>query len=265
MFNVAHLPFVCLLPLVLAASVLGCSHAVAAPAAALACGPTVCGPHALRAPVETDRPATHGMLVVGSRTVYLSHLPMFHAPHDYQVIVEARFGAAHGNPQAAYVADRARTGTAVYTLVPEPFVLPDVIQHQKSFSATLFRGHFERGGTPILDHVKVDITRVLLFRKFDPTATRPADLQYFLFGKGDETFLAHLIVAPPDYDQVVQVKPDAPLPDGTQAAGEAIAVAAHTQGQFLAAGEHATANAPGGALSFGVLREFYHETGDLAD
>ena len=41
-----------------------------------------------------DRPATHGMLMVGSQQIYLSHLPMFHGPHDYRVIVEADLGQA---------------------------------------------------------------------------------------------------------------------------------------------------------------------------
>src|SRR3569623_786421 len=30
---------------------------------------------------STDKPSDHGMLVVGSDSVYLSHLPMFHSPH----------------------------------------------------------------------------------------------------------------------------------------------------------------------------------------
>ena len=142
----------------------GCAHT--APAASqAACLPTTCGPHALRAAARTDRPATHGMLIVGNKTIYLSHLPMFHAPHDYQVIVEARFHAPQGDPQATYVADRTRTGTPIYTLVPQPFVLPDVIKGKRSFTATIFRGHFERGGTPIAANVTVDIVRVLLFKQ----------------------------------------------------------------------------------------------------
>jgi hypothetical protein len=238
----------------------GCAHSTPVVANAT-CMPTFCGPHPLRAAARVDRPATHGMLIVGAQTVYLSHLPMFHAPHDYQVIVEARFHAPQGDPQASYVADRAKTGTPIYTLVPEPFVLPDVIKGKRSFKATIFRGHFERGGVAIAQNVTVDITRVLLFKPFDPQAVKPTDLQYFLFGKGPETFLAHLIVAPPDFDQVLAIKPGSPIPDSVQSAGEAVTIAHHSNGQPLSAGETATA----GALSLGVSGEFYHETGDLAN
>jgi hypothetical protein len=249
-----------LFALAASALVLGCAHSAPGVSSA-ACLPTYCGPHALRAAARVDRPATHGMLIVGSQTVYLSHLPMFHAPHDYQVIVEARFHAPKGDPQATYVADRAKTGTPIYTLVPEPFVLPDVIKGKRSFKATIFRGHFERGGTSIAENVTVDITRVLLFKPFDPQAVKPTDLQYFLFGKGPETFLAHLIVAPPDYDQVLAVKPGAPIPDGVQSAGMNVTIANHLNNKPLIAGEAATA----GTLSLGVSTEFYKETGDLAN
>ncbi len=37
-------------------------------------------------------------------------------------------------------------------------------------------------------------------------AERPVQLEYLLFGKGEELFLAHLIVASHDFDQVVSVK-----------------------------------------------------------
>jgi hypothetical protein len=33
-----------------------------------------------------------------------------------------------------------------------------------------------------------------------------AELEYLLFGKGNESFLAHLITRPPDFDQILSVK-----------------------------------------------------------
>jgi hypothetical protein len=77
-----------------------------------------------------DRPATHGMLMVGSQQIYLSHLPMFHGPHDYQVIVEADLGQA-GN--GVYLEDRkSHPSEKIYTLWPqEAFVLPAMIGIQK--------------------------------------------------------------------------------------------------------------------------------------
>lgn len=38
-----------------------------------------------------DKPNTHGMLLMGMEIVYAEHLPMFHQPHDYQIILELEF------------------------------------------------------------------------------------------------------------------------------------------------------------------------------
>ncbi len=160
-----------------------------------------------------DPPATHNMLVVGEQTVYLSHLPMFQGkgprimPHRYQVILEATF--AH---QESYAKDRqAHLATTIYTLNPETFLLPNLVaqdQPLRSIKAnTVFRGHLERDGSvPILQDVEVTVTRVIHFRQFDPKAKKPKQLEYLLFGKGGELFLAHRIVRPPDFDQVLSVK-----------------------------------------------------------
>jgi hypothetical protein len=45
-----------------------------------------------------EHPAVHGMLVVGEGQLFLSHLPMFHAPHDYQIIMEVRLRGDESDP-----------------------------------------------------------------------------------------------------------------------------------------------------------------------
>jgi hypothetical protein len=163
-----------------------------------------------------DRPNTHNMLVVGEKVVYLSHLPMFQEPgnspmpHRYQMILDVEL-----DRQNDYTEDRRRNpSTTIYTLNPEQFVLPELVspelqnQSLSSFNANkVFRGHLERqGSVPILNNVGVTVKRVVYFREFDPKAKKPEQLEYLLFGKGKELFLAHLIVAPPDFDQVLSVK-----------------------------------------------------------
>lgn len=48
--------------------------------------------------------------------------------------------------------------------------------------------------------------KVIHFRKFGPEAEELPELEYFLFGKGQELYLAHLITRPPDFDQILAVK-----------------------------------------------------------
>jgi hypothetical protein len=194
-------------------------------------------------PPSSDPPGSHGMLVVGTDVVYLSHLPMFHSPHDYQLIFEAVLPA---RVLAAYRRDgRAHPGT-YYTLVPTGrWVLPDTVRDGASFPVDLYRGHFERGGTPIAKGVAVTVRRIVHFRRFDAGRT-PDPTQWIGFGRGREHFLAHRIEAAPDMDQVVQVSSASPD-------GRAVRV---TRAAELKVGDAV----PQGA----VQRVVYTEYGDLA-
>jgi hypothetical protein len=63
-------------------------------------------------PDDQDEPATHGMAVIGQKSVFLSHLPMFGSPHDYQVIVEAELTKTGADPQQVYFDDRKQNPDA---------------------------------------------------------------------------------------------------------------------------------------------------------
>ncbi|WP_157807312.1 hypothetical protein [Hymenobacter chitinivorans] len=149
-----------------------------------------------------DRPSTHGMLIFGTQQVFASHLPMFHSPHNYQVVLELELG---DSAQTSYRASRQLfPQETVYTLEPEPFVLPELVQQPRPFRATLYRGHFERGGTPIARQLTVRIKQVLYFEQLNPKAhPRPALL---LLGQGFEQFVVHRVAGRPDFDQVVQLR-----------------------------------------------------------
>ena len=164
----------------------------------------------------TDRAAGHGMVVVGTETTFFSHLPMFMSPHDYQVILEGTLSKKSGDPQRTYRDDRARhPDAALYTFNPVAFVLPDLAPpaaKRQQFRGDLFRGHFEAPpefpAVPqrIAAGVTVTVANMIYFQKLTPQPARPDHLEYLLFGKGKEIFLAHLITGPPDFDQIVSAK-----------------------------------------------------------
>jgi hypothetical protein len=163
-----------------------------------------------------DKPAGHGMVVVGTKTMFFSHLPMFMSPHDYQVILEGTLSQPGTDPQRIYREDRARHPEAtVYTFNPVAFVLPGLAppaSKRKQFRGDLFRGHFESPPefpsepSLIAGGVTVQVTNVVYFQQLMPHPTRPDTLEYLLFGTSDEIFLAHLITRPPDFDQIVSAK-----------------------------------------------------------
>jgi hypothetical protein len=168
---------------------------------------------------SSDHPAFHGMLVFGNESAYLSHLPMFMAPpHRYQLIMGVALEKAGADQLPAIVADRQRTGTRMYSFTPtRNFVLTDLVTpdpaHPRldSFPGTVVRGHFEPGhfepaGQELISGVVAHVEHVFQFDKFANQAQDLLSLQYFLFGRGAELFLAHVITRPPDFDHVIGVR-----------------------------------------------------------
>src|SRR5262245_7120744 len=164
------------------------------------------------ASAQEDEANFPGMLMFGEEAVFFSHLPVFGgidpndrtnygSPHRYQVILEVALTQEQRN---VYARDRkANPGSRFYTIAPEDMVLshlftPATAPQRTSFTCDIVRDHFERGGkkVPGLEQTQVKIARVVHGRKFDPSVQRPPALEYLLFGRGKERFLAHTIVAP---------------------------------------------------------------------
>ena len=178
--------------------------------AALAAGCPARGEHAADC-------GQHNMMLVGEQAVFASHLPMFDSPHRFQVILEVDLAKAGQNRNAIYAADRkAHPKVGMYTLEPqEMFVLSQMSRgdqkaRRTSFRGTVYRGHLERGGTPLdpLTGVSVRAKRVVYAEEIGPPngLSRSDNLQYIVFGHGSEMFLAHRITAAPDFDQLLRVK-----------------------------------------------------------
>ncbi len=111
---------------------------------------------------ESELPP-HNMMVVGEKSVFLSHLPMFMSPHNFQVILEATFTNGGKNVQEIYTRDRqSHRQTKMYALSPkESFKLPSLFTPnppaRNSFKGTILRGHLERGGEEIQGLIKIDV------------------------------------------------------------------------------------------------------------
>ena len=244
----------------------------------------------------TDAPATHNMLIVGEQTAYLSHLPMFgglnqektefRTPHRYQVILEVAFTEGNRNVTDAYTASRKQNPTEkMYTFNPAPFVLPDLDPAgssplRKFRGNALVRGHLERGGKSFVGDFEhppaggafdVNVVNVVHFHKFVPGTAKPAQLQYILFGKGPETFLAHFIAAPPDFDQIISVRvtgqqfTDAELSRGITVTfpGTANTSKGRIKAKQRASGTSLIGGGNPKPLQVEALREFYFEEGEL--
>ena len=240
-----------------------------------------------------DKPNTHNMMLVGTKTAFLSHLPMFNrvrgikfdSPHRFQVILEATFTDGDRNLSEVYFKDRAKNAAVkMYTLNPGTFVLshvdPNGLALKKFRGNALIRGHLERGGTSFIGDFDnppergafdVNVVNVVHFHEFDPNAVKPSKLEYLLFGKGSELFLAHVITKPNDFDQIISIKiPGQTFTDEDLGKGMRIEFSnrGNTSAERLKEKVKAPGrlNIPGGTsktVTVETVREFYFEEGEL--
>ena len=152
-----------------------------------------------------DTMGLHGMLLFGTDPLYLSHLPMFGHPHNFQVILEVAFD---DDAEAVLSADREGGDDGMYTFAPAEFPITELdpadAGARTSFEGTIHRGHFERGG-PTLTPAVATVREVVHFAELDVAAAHDTDqeLTYLCFGRPGQFHLAHDVTASPDFDQVL--------------------------------------------------------------
>ena len=195
----------------------------------------------------------HGMLVFGNRDTYFSHIPMFHKPHDYQIVMEVKL---NGDPVAGL-------GDQLHTFVPDAFSLGDLLNgKQKQLHGALYQGNFEGDGQVVRDHVTVEVGNVLRSQHLDPESPAPAELEYVLYGSRDDAYLVHPIHGgEASFDQLLSVEASG-LQVSDQQLHDGLLVGIpgrpnSLQGRLRHPGESVTARSPeaNSALELRVKRE----------
>jgi hypothetical protein len=207
----------------------------------------------------------------------------FQTEHRFQLILEASFEDSRTKRDITerYKQDRLRhSDTRMYSLSPgevfalaEFFLPPTSGKPRQSFRAQLFRGHLERPPNEvILPDVIVQIKRVVHAHEFRPEDKRPENLEYILFGTPDELFLAHRIVVPGDFDQLLPVRisdqqfSDADLSQGLRVvvSGRPNVSSGRLQGGQNSVAQLLRTDAQARSITLQPLREVYFEESELA-
>ncbi|MES2162166.1 MAG: hypothetical protein V4476_13495 [Pseudomonadota bacterium] len=147
----------------------------------------------------------HGMALFGGKEgLYASHLPMFHAPHDYQVILQVHVA----DPATDATLRRRLDGkTALWTIAPEKFELsrlaPASAAPLRQFKADLVLGHFEQGGKKQFTGSTVVVDKVLMYRQLSSARKTSADASYVQIGSDKQRYLVKQIDSRPDFDHIV--------------------------------------------------------------
>ncbi len=149
----------------------------------------------------------HGMVLFGGADgLYASHLPMFHAPHDYQVVLAVRLADAALDTA---LRERLAANPVLWTLAPEKFELdrlaPGAAAPLQSFKGDLVLGHFEQGGKTVHQNAGIVVDRVLLFRRLSPQRAVAGTSRYLQVGAGARRFLVKEVDSRPDFDHIVAI------------------------------------------------------------
>lgn len=216
----------------------------------------------------------HGMLVVGLDPIVASHLPMFHPPHDFQLVAGIELEEAE-----TYRRDRRDSGEPVYTLDPQELSWKDLLPVDSrppkisSFKADVYRGHFERGGTQIIEAATVEIRDLAFSAQLSASESPGRDLTYRGVGGGDDLLLFHEIRGAPNFDHVVRARVEDPE-FTTQLDGVPVVLRGRADAldERLAPGARVGASFPqtlgpvgqhGFSCDITVLDEVYLEVGEL--
>ena len=160
--------------------------------------------------LTADPEAFHGMAMFGQEKVYISHLPMLHSPHDYQVLIEVSLGfrtpgaIEYNNNQTGQT-----DGSKLYSIAPKNnFDLTDLINGGITFfQADLYEGHFEKPGAKLKGNIGIYVKEIIYTKKIEltePPLARGFLHEYFIFGSKTETYAINLIKQT-SYDAILKV------------------------------------------------------------
>lgn len=144
---------------------------------------------------------SHGMVLFGDRDgLYASHLPLFRAPHDRQVVLQLRLADPKLDQE---LRARMQGKTALWTIDPERFELSRLdaaaTNPLKDFAADVVEGHFERGGRRRYAQARFVVEKVVYSWRLDPAVRSSAEAQYLPVGK----YLVKRLNSRPDFDHIV--------------------------------------------------------------
>ncbi|MDE2427795.1 MAG: hypothetical protein KGM99_03650 [Burkholderiales bacterium] len=149
----------------------------------------------------------HGMLLFGnSEEIFASHLAMFHAPHDYQLVLKIHLADRKLEKELKQQLNR---NLDLWTLEPQQFELarlaPDAQPALREFRATIFHGHFEQGGKIQYKNVLIKVEATLLFRHLSAQHIQHERIVYLPIGEGRHRFLLKQIDSRPDFDHLLAI------------------------------------------------------------
>lgn len=158
------------------------------------------------------RIGSHGMvLFTDGMNLFASHMPLYSTPHDYQLIYQVKTSKQQliiNYLKSVATESSDRYLARMVTILPQPFDLNLLINQQPlSIPATVFKGHFERGGTPWFEDIQFEFVQMLVNKKVTlPRAnTKTKEHQWMMreLSLSKDKIFIHLINEKPSFDAIV--------------------------------------------------------------
>ncbi len=170
----------------------------------------------------------HGHLLFGTGPFYLSHLPLYAPPHNYQAIYEVEFPLDAGALKIELKKKLASGGYATFEPSANPanreqssmnFKIPQLTCLAKNSGDQIFwgeihSGHFERPRSQKLGNAGLIIKRVVYYKELSPgilpEARAEADPksagEYIVFGHSGHYFASRVLGKRPGVDQIFPLR-----------------------------------------------------------
>ena len=183
-----------------------------------------------RAEFERAQAGFHGQLFFGTGPFYVSHLPLYSQPHNYQAIYEVEFPDSESGQELKKSFLENVKGERYGTFAPgvnpkdetqdsRSYKIPELTCHAKATGnkelyGAVYSGHFERYDQKPkkLGSANFKIKRVVYYKELsttDPAAPAPADPKrdddYIVFGEKGNYFAARVIGRRPSVDHIFPV------------------------------------------------------------
>ena len=160
--------------------------------------------------------ANHGFLMLGTKNLYLCHLPMYNmAAHSFQTILEAEINEPEMENYLRIKKEHPTKPLVVFT--KSPMILEKLVNSDSFFGPIHFANESgDPDGNPISE-TRINIKKVLLFNKLNKTSPDyPENLEYYLFGTNFDWHLSHFLSKAPNFEQELDISILDKLPDSKE-------------------------------------------------
>ncbi len=151
-------------------------------------------------PLDPAYVGVHGMVLMNkSSTIFAYHLPLYHKPHDVQLLYKL-------DVKDVALMQLVRDNDMV-TIKPKPFNLQRLMRGEKvALEADVYTGHFERDGMLVYKNMPLNFAEQLYVRKLDDLKPSSKQQEYDVvsYRKNYKIYI-HRLQQAPSFDHLIHI------------------------------------------------------------